>query len=61
MIIGKLIKKLVNQSYNQLAQASYNLPAITSMTVLLDIVIVSIFCAAILAMGIVLYGKYFRI
>lgn len=35
--------------------------AITSMAVLLDTAIVSVFCIAILALGIVLYGKYFRI
>ncbi len=34
---------------------------ITSMTVLLDTIIVSVFCVAVLAIGIVLYGKYFRI
>ncbi|MGB9134796.1 MAG: ABC transporter permease [Candidatus Bathyarchaeia archaeon] len=35
--------------------------AITSLAVLLDATIVSVFCVAILAVGIVLYGKYFRI
>ena len=35
--------------------------AITSLAVLLDATIVSIFCVAILAVGIILYGKYFRI
>jgi ABC-type multidrug transport system permease subunit len=35
--------------------------AITSLAVLLDSTIVSVFCVAILAVGIVLYGKYFRI
>ncbi len=35
--------------------------AITSPTVLLDTAMVSAFCAAILAAGIVLYGKYFKI
>ncbi len=35
--------------------------AITSMTVLLDATIVLVFCVAILVIGIVLYGKYFRI
>jgi ABC-2 type transport system permease protein len=35
--------------------------SITSMTILLDTAIVSIFCVAILAVGIVLYGKYFKI
>jgi ABC-type multidrug transport system permease subunit len=35
--------------------------AITSLTVLLDAAIVSVFCVAILAVGIILYGKYFRI
>ncbi len=35
--------------------------AITSMTILLDTAIVSVFCVAILVVGIVLYGKYFRI
>ncbi|HLN45159.1 MAG TPA: ABC transporter permease [Candidatus Sulfotelmatobacter sp.] len=35
--------------------------AITSVTILLDTTIVSVFCVAILAIGIVLYGKYFRI
>lgn len=35
--------------------------AITSMTILLDTAIVSVFCIAILIIGIVLYGKYFRI
>ncbi len=34
---------------------------ITTMTVLLDTMILSVFCVAILAVGIVLYGKYFRI
>ena len=34
---------------------------ITSMTVILDTAIVSVFCGAILAIGIVLYGKYFKI
>jgi ABC-2 type transport system permease protein len=34
---------------------------ITSLTVLLDATIVSVFCVAILAVGIILYGKYFRI
>jgi hypothetical protein len=35
--------------------------AITSLAVLLDATIVSLFCVAILAVGIILYGKYFRI
>ena len=35
--------------------------AITSPTVLLDIAAVSVSCIAILAVGIVLYGKYFKI
>ncbi len=35
--------------------------AITSLSVLLDATIVSVFCASILAVGITLYGKYFRI
>jgi ABC-type multidrug transport system permease subunit len=35
--------------------------AITSVTVLLDTTIVFTFCIAILVMGIILYGKYFRI
>jgi ABC-2 type transport system permease protein len=35
--------------------------AITSLSVLLDATIVSVFCVAILAVGIILYGKYFRI
>jgi ABC-2 type transport system permease protein len=35
--------------------------AVTSVTVLLDTTIVSVFCVAILALGIILYGKYFRI
>lgn len=35
--------------------------AITSMTILLDTAVVSVFCIGILAIGIVLYGKYFRI
>jgi ABC-2 type transport system permease protein len=35
--------------------------SLTSMTVLLDTTIVSVFCVAILAVGVVLYGKYFRI
>jgi ABC-2 type transport system permease protein len=34
---------------------------LTSITVVLDTMIVSVFCVAILAIGIVLYGKYFRI
>jgi len=35
--------------------------AITSTTVLLDLTAVSISCAAILAVGILLYGKYYKI
>ena len=35
--------------------------AITSTTVLLDIAVVSISCVAILAVGILLYGKYYKI
>jgi ABC-2 type transport system permease protein len=35
--------------------------AITSTIVLLDTTIVSVFCGAILAIGIILYGKYFKI
>lgn len=35
--------------------------AITSLSVLLDVTMVSVFCVAILAVGIILYGKYFRI
>jgi ABC-2 type transport system permease protein len=35
--------------------------AITSQTVLLDFTVVSVSCAAILAVGIVLYDKYFKI
>jgi ABC-type multidrug transport system permease subunit len=35
--------------------------AITSLAVLLDAAILSVFCVAILAVGIILYGKYFRI
>ena len=35
--------------------------AITSLTILLDATIVAVFCVAILAVGIILYGKYFRI
>jgi ABC-2 type transport system permease protein len=35
--------------------------AITSQTVLLDFAVVSVSCAAILAVGIVLYDKYFKI
>lgn len=35
--------------------------AINSLAVLLDATIVSLFCVAILAVGIILYGKYFRI
>ena len=35
--------------------------AITSPTVLLDIAAVSVSCIAILAVGIILYGKYFKI
>jgi ABC-2 type transport system permease protein len=35
--------------------------AVTSPAVLLDATIVSMFCVAILAVGIILYGKYFRI
>jgi len=34
---------------------------ITSLSVLLDATMVSVFCVAILAVGILLYGKYFRI
>jgi len=34
---------------------------ITSIAVLLDTLIVSVFCVSILAIGIVLYGKYFKI
>lgn len=35
--------------------------SITSMTILLDTAIISVFCIAILAIGIILYEKYFRI
>ena len=35
--------------------------AITSLAILLDATIVVVFCVAILAVGIILYGKYFRI
>jgi ABC-2 type transport system permease protein len=35
--------------------------AITSTIVLLDTIIVIVFCGAILAIGIILYGKYFKI
>jgi hypothetical protein len=35
--------------------------AITSPTVLLDTAAVSVSCIAILAIGVVLYGKYFKI
>lgn len=35
--------------------------SITSQSVLLDAAIVSVFCIAILAVGIILYGKYFKI
>jgi hypothetical protein len=35
--------------------------AITSQTVLLDFTVVSVSCAAILAVGVVLYDKYFKI
>jgi len=35
--------------------------AITSTIVLLDTTIVIVFCGAILAIGIILYGKYFKI
>jgi len=35
--------------------------AVTSFTVLLDLAIVSVSCAAILAVGIVLYAKYYKI
>jgi ABC-type multidrug transport system permease subunit len=35
--------------------------AITSLAILLDATIVTVFCVAILAVGIILYGKYFRI
>jgi ABC-type multidrug transport system permease subunit len=34
--------------------------AITSLTILLDATIVAVFCVAILAVGIILYGKYFK-
>jgi ABC-2 type transport system permease protein len=35
--------------------------AITRMTVLLDTAVVAVFCVAILAIGIAVYGKYFRL
>ena len=35
--------------------------AITSLTILVDSTIVAVFCVAILAVGIILYGKYFKI
>jgi hypothetical protein len=35
--------------------------AVTSPTVLIDLAVVAISCVAILAVGIVLYAKYFRI
>ena len=60
---AQIVGKIVPSYYVTDALTSLFLrgAAITSMTVLLDTTIVSVFCVAILAVGIVLYGKYFRI
>ncbi|MGB9714063.1 MAG: hypothetical protein ACPLZC_03675 [Candidatus Bathyarchaeales archaeon] len=35
--------------------------SVTSQTILLDLMIVSVSCIAILAVGIILYAKYYKI
>jgi len=60
---AQIAGKFIPSSYvtNALTSLFLRGAAITSTTILLDLAIVSIFCAAILAVGIVLYAKYFKI